>query len=338
MKKTILILITVIILAGAVYVYLKQTGSLPFGNQPSQNNQTGDQSDNKSGLKTYTNDQYKFEISYPPPYPLNQGGSPRYNVGEFFVGQGQNIVTISLPENSYPGTNFYDAFLTISVSQAGVTEASCRQAQSEGDTQIISLSNRDTINNVTFYQGSSGGAAAGTLSKNRIYHAFVVDKCYEATLNLFEGNIGNYPAGSVRQFDENDVYSKLETIFRTLKITAPPPTQVSQNELTPEQFVINYLDAYKNIATKKNFAEVKSFLTSDALSFMQSEGVPIETNYTKFDSYQILSVQDAGNHYVAKVKLYQNGQALKNSDGSETMGIDIIREGANFKAETWYFT
>lgn len=117
-----------------------------------------------------------------------------------------------------------------------------------------------------------------------------------------------------------------------------PSLQTGQEELTPEQFVINYLDAYKNIAEKKNFAQVKSFLTSDALAFMQSEGVPLETNFTNFDSYQVLSVEDLSNHYAARINLFLNGQTLKKPDGSEAMEIDFIRQGENFKAETWYFT
>jgi hypothetical protein len=337
MKKTILILITILIIAAAVFVYLKQTGRWPLPGQPGQNN-PGEQDGSSNGLATYKNAQYNFEISYPPHFPENDGGSTNYNVGEFLVGPGTNVVTISLPKDSYPGTNFYDAFLTISVSSPGVTEATCRQAQREGDTQILNLTNTDIVNNVKFYQGSTGGAAAGTLSKDRIYHASIVDRCYEVSLNLFEGNIGNYPAGSVKQFDENDAYSKLETIFRTFKINIPSVSETKQNELTPEQFVRNYLDAYANIAQKKNFAEVKSYLTADALSFMQEEGVPLETNYTKFDSYQFLKVQDLGNHFTAQAKLYNNGLAIKNTDGSDIIEIDIIRQGANYKAETWYFT
>ncbi|OGZ33641.1 MAG: hypothetical protein A2Y98_01775 [Candidatus Portnoybacteria bacterium RBG_19FT_COMBO_36_7] len=117
-----------------------------------------------------------------------------------------------------------------------------------------------------------------------------------------------------------------------------PEPEPGQKELTPEEFVRNYLEAYKNIATKKNFAEVKNFLTSDALIFMQSEGVPLETNYTSFDSFEVLDVENLGNHYVSKVKLSGNGQLLKNPDGGEAIEIDFIRQGENFKAETWYFT
>jgi hypothetical protein len=120
-------------------------------------------------------------------------------------------------------------------------------------------------------------------------------------------------------------------------VTSEPSSAPPENQITPEQFVKNYLEAYKDIATKKNFAEVKNFLTSDALAFMQAEAVPLETNYTNFDSYQILNVQDLSNHYTAQVKLFFNGQVIKKLDGGQVIEIDFIKQGANFKAETWYF-
>jgi hypothetical protein len=138
----------------------------------------------------------------------------------------------------------------------------------------------------------------------------------------------NQPPQTANQTDNQPESEDYENV------QAPPP---EESEITPEQFVKNYLEAYKNIATKKNFAEVKNFLTADALAFMQAEAVPLETNYTSFDSYQILSVQDLGNHYTAQVKLFFNGQVIEKLDGSQITEIDFIRQGANFKAETWYF-
>jgi len=332
-KKIIFTISVLIVTAGGLYfLFLRQ----PANQQP-PNNQINYKSGISADWKNYKNQQFGFEIFYAPQYPLNQGASQRFNVSEFFVGQGDNIVTISLPKNSYPGTNYYDGFLTVS-AQLQSSEASCRQAQEEGNTQIINLSPYKTISGLEFFSGESNGAAAGTLAKNKIYHAFINNTCYEITLNLFEGNIGNYPAGAVSQIDEADVFSKIEAVMVTFKITGSPIAQTPQSEQTPEQFVKNYLDAYKNIAAKKNFAEIKSFLTVDALDFMQSENIPLETNYTQFDSYQVLSVQNLGNHWVANVKLYSNGEIIKKPDGNAITQIDIIKENNIFKAETWYFT
>ena len=52
----------------------------------------------------------------------------------------------------------------------------------------------------------------------------------------------------------------------------------------------------------------------------------------------VINVQNLGNHYTAEVKLLSKGDLLKKPDGSDVVEIDFIRQGANFKAETWYFT
>lgn len=333
MKKIILIIIILIVAAGGLYfLFLRQ----PANEQP-PNSQTNDKSGIPADWKNYKNQQFGFEIFYAPQYPLSEGASQKFNVGEFFVGQGENIATISLPENSYPGTNYYDGFLTVS-AQLQSSEFLCKQAQRERDTQMMNLNPYKIINGLEFSSGQSSGAAAGTLAKNKIYRAFINSACYEITLNLFEGNIGNYPAGAVSQVDEADIFSKLETVMSTFKITGAPQVQATQSAETAGQFLKNYLDAYKNVGTKKNFAEVKSFLTQDALDFMQSEAVPFETNYTRFDSYQVLSVENMSSHFSAKVKLFSNGEVLKKPDSSDIMEIDIIKENGQFKTETWYFT
>ncbi len=141
-----------------------------------------------------------------------------YNVGEFFVGTGENVVTIGLPQNSYPGTNFFDGFLTVSVAP-GILEDLCKQGQIEGDGAPIIMAESKTINGLKYWRGKSNGVAAGTFGESIIYHAFSGGTCYEITLNEFEGNIGNYPEGTVTQVDKNDVYFKLESVLNTFKLT-----------------------------------------------------------------------------------------------------------------------
>lgn len=331
MKKSILIIVILAFFGAGAYLFFRQ----PSVNSPS-GNKKNDELVDLTDWKKYQSNIYGFEIMYSPQYLHNEGASQNYNVGEFFVGNGENIVTISLPKTFYPGTNYFQGFLTVSAQPQGL-QSSCKLAQRDGDTDIISLIPYKKLSGLEFFSGETNGAAAGTFVINRIYHAFTNNTCYEVTLNLFEGNIGNYPQGTVSQVDEIDVFSRLEAVMATFKIIGTPLKKLSTSEQTPEQFLKNYLDAYKDIAVKKNFIEVKSFLTKDALDFMQSENIPLETNYTQYDSYQILSIENAGSHYVAKVKLYSGGQVLKKPDASEITEIDVIKQGGQFKSETWYF-
>lgn len=216
--KTILILITLLaIVLAAIFINIK----LKQANAPAPNgggNGANGNGDPTALWLTYKNDQYKFSFKYPPDYTFNQGASPRFNVGEFFVGAGENLVTISLPDKSYLGTNYYDGFLTVSVADGTSTPAACQLMQQEGDSQSQELTVVKVINGITFYAGQTGGAAAGTFSTNEINHAFIDGICYEISLNLFQGNIGNYPAGAVKQVDEADVFNKLTAVLNTLKI------------------------------------------------------------------------------------------------------------------------
>ncbi len=216
--KTILILVALLIVALAVIfinIKLKQA-TMPEPNSGGNGSISG--SDPTALWLTYKNDQYKFGFKYPPDYTFNQGVSPRFNVGEFFSGTGKNVVTVSLPESSYPGTNYYDGFLTVSVALGTSTLATCQLMQQEGDTQSQELTVAKVVNGIKFYAGQTGGAAAGTFSTNEINHAFINGVCYEISLNLFQGNIGNYPAGAVKQIDEADVFNKLTAVLNTFKI------------------------------------------------------------------------------------------------------------------------
>jgi hypothetical protein len=210
MKKIILIVVGIVVLAAAgwgIYHFFKPAPSAqPPGNQ-----------DQSADWKTYQNQQYKFEIKYPQDFLFNEGGSLMFAVGEFFVGSGTNLVTIGLPKDSYPGTNYVDAFINLSVGDK-ISEAYCSKVQHEGTTEIVDLVKSKTIDNFRFYRGEADGAAAGTYVKDVIYHAFYNNDCYEATLNIFQGNIGNYPEGTVTQVNEAEILNKLESILATFKV------------------------------------------------------------------------------------------------------------------------
>jgi len=206
-KYIILVVILVILVAGGVsaYLYLNKAKT----STPAQNN----------GLQIYRNNTHGFSIGYAKNYSFYNGEDPYFTVGEFFVGVGAPIATIELPTNSYPNTNYYDSFLMLSAATKDVPDLSvenCTKAQRQEDTQIVGLSDTKTINGRVFYRGEADGAAAGTLVKTRIYHTVFNNTCFEASLSIVEGNIDNYPQGTVHQFDEQDVWDKLETVLSTI--------------------------------------------------------------------------------------------------------------------------
>lgn len=202
----LLIVLAIIIIAGilAYIFFFKKEAPVV-----SQENET----------QTYRNGTYGFSLNYPQNYSFFNGEGPLYTIGEFFVGVGKPLITIELPQNSYPNTNYYDSFLTVSVATKDVPDLSvenCTKAQREGDTQIVDLTSTQTINGLSFYTGEADGAAAGTLVKTKIFHTVNNNTCFEATLSIVEGNIANFPQGTVTQFDEQDVWNKLQIVLNTI--------------------------------------------------------------------------------------------------------------------------
>jgi len=208
MKKNIFGLIVVIIVAAVAYLVVTFI-SVKLA-VVSTTTDTG-----KNDWLVYRNNQYVFTIQYPSNWSINNGPSQRHDVGTFFVGAGESIVTFSLPADAYPKTNYFDGFVTVAVTNLGQTQASCQLAQQAGNTSQISLLGPQVINGLNFYYGQVNDAAAGTFAKTLIYHTFTNAKCYEITLNLFKGNIDNYPVGTVTPIDDSVVLKRLQQVMET---------------------------------------------------------------------------------------------------------------------------
>ncbi len=110
-----------------------------------------------------------------------------------------------------------------------------------------------------------------------------------------------------------------------------------KDESGARDFAASYLEAYKDIATKKNFDDVKSFIFAEQNIQMIHDNTPIETNYTDFDNYEIVSVEKTKDGFAAKVKLSKGINSLKGPDGSDIFEIRIINENGELKSQTWYF-
>lgn len=118
-------------------------------------------------------------------------------------------------------------------------------------------------------------------------------------------------------------------------------TEKEISVMDPKEFLVNYLESYKNVREKQNFNEIRSFFTSNTL-YNMNKGMSIETNYTHFDDYKILSIDKYNERYSAKVKLFSEGETLvrpdKDSKETDIMFVYIVKEGNSYKTDSWYFT
>ncbi|MCX6796704.1 MAG: hypothetical protein NTW06_04395, partial [Candidatus Falkowbacteria bacterium] len=75
-----------------------------------------------------------------------------------------------------------------------------------------------TINGIEFTVFKSLEPAAGNRYETTNYRTVQNNICYEAVIFLHWGEISNYTAGAVKEFDHTLVFSKLEEIVNTFKL------------------------------------------------------------------------------------------------------------------------
>lgn len=170
-----------------------------------------------SDWKTYQNTENGFEIKYPKNFIYREEETSSYAIGAFFTGQEDSSpvkvsATLELPDSVYPNTNFHSAIVTLASAPAITTLSQCQNFMSNGKEKI--LQNKAVINNTTFYQGETGGAAAGTAFHNKINHAFHNGTCFEVGLTLVSSDIGLYP-DTYKEVNKDEVWNTLENIFST---------------------------------------------------------------------------------------------------------------------------
>ena len=140
-------------------------------------------------------------------------GTPwEHQSGEYIVGDATIVGYLTFKaEDPYPGTNLFDAFLQ--VAMADVTEDTCKLTEREGETSVIEMHEGSTVAGLPTYAASFNGAAAGTFMESSVTHLFHEGMCYEMSINIFSGNIGNYPDGSVAEFPREEVLNVFQQII-----------------------------------------------------------------------------------------------------------------------------
>jgi len=201
-KFTIFLIIVILILTSAlVFEIYKKPASAPT-NPPATQNSSPNQN-----LQTYKNASYNFQFQYPPDFSF-VAPSGYSSLGS----DSEQIVQVQADNKNFPGTNLADYAFTVSNQY---NYADCLKSVNNK----IPLTQTQTINNTTFYKDTTSGAAAGNLYDSQIYRTVRDKWCYEISLTVHTGNIGNYTPGTVAEVDKNKVYDVLNQILLTFKFT-----------------------------------------------------------------------------------------------------------------------
>ncbi|HEV2314189.1 MAG TPA: PsbP-related protein [Candidatus Acidoferrales bacterium] len=177
------------------------------GRKPNQSNNQKPGPAPTPSTQTYSNAKYGFTFEYPTSM---QFVTPTYGNLE------DQVVQVEIPKSAYPGTNFGDAAISVSVQHAKALDDCLALSPPEGSD---GFKTKTTINGVNFYMTNSNGAGAGNFYDSKVYRTLksTGGVCIEISETIHTSNIDNYTPGTVTQVSQSDVQAKLDPVVQSFK-------------------------------------------------------------------------------------------------------------------------
>src|SRR5215472_3566869 len=144
----------------------------------------------------YSNTKYGVSFEYPKGYQVKQGAlDADKGLGyqdapipmQFAAPRGIRLVTVELPANSYPGTDFTNAYFTVSVNEH-LSKQQCEKFSD--DMQGTEKPSPEKISGIEFHSRELGDAGMGHQFSGTYYHGFSGDLCYELGYGLHTAGYG----------------------------------------------------------------------------------------------------------------------------------------------------
>jgi hypothetical protein len=174
---------------------------------------------------TYNDPNSGVSFRYPRKYQLADAGKTQpyfVDLGpvpmNFVPPGGAAVVTIAMPEGSYPGTDFSSAFFNVNVNRS-LSEEECshfvfvdtRDADGKPvETETVKVGSMDLEKTSDFAANALKQAEA------QYYHRYENGACYEFVLGL--GTAGYGAKDGIEPVDRDQVFARLEKILATVKI------------------------------------------------------------------------------------------------------------------------
>jgi hypothetical protein len=170
----------------------------------------------------YFDAKYSVSLQYPKGYVLIQGDLSETDKGLGYLGSipmefaepgGVRVVTLEAADGSYPGTDFVNAFFTVSINQH-LTRKACVKFSDEASGSRKQLVK--SIGGIEFRGLEQGSAGASHQFDGVYYHGFANGSCYEFGYGLATAGYG--AIDGIRRVSEKKVFAILERILNTAAI------------------------------------------------------------------------------------------------------------------------
>jgi hypothetical protein len=180
-----------------------------------------------SAQMKYSGTKFGVSFQYPSGYVLKEGALDKNkDTGMGYLGPvpmdfvapgGVRVATIGTPTGSYPGTDFVNAFFTVSVNRY-LTNAECEQFADD-----FALASRKKpvkkISGVNFQGIRIGTAGLGHQFSGAYYHGFSGGYCYELGYGVATAGYG--AVDGMKHVDSAEVFSILEKVLGTVMLRIP---------------------------------------------------------------------------------------------------------------------
>jgi hypothetical protein len=173
----------------------------------------------------FDDDVYGISFDFPKNYDLHEGDLPDMDRGLGYLGKipmefsapgGVRLATIEVPRGAHPGTDFVNAFLTVSVLP-NISESQCAQfspALEDGDQQ-----HTRKIDGIEFRGRKESSAASMHQFSGTYLHGYAEESCYEIGYGIATAGYG--AMDGVKKVNNQAVLQKLEKILDSITVNAP---------------------------------------------------------------------------------------------------------------------
>ncbi len=154
----------------------------------------------------YVDPQYKVALGYSDMFAPVSWQLP-------FTTKGTPLLTLYFiePTYYYPTTNLNEAALLLAASSDPAIVSSCTQPAQPGEV----ITGTVTVNGYTFTQSDFTGAAAGNRYEQISNRTVWQGQCFEVIFLIHTGEIGNYPPGTVVEYDRQRLLHHFQTVLDT---------------------------------------------------------------------------------------------------------------------------